>query len=125
MSDPVAETVRRYFERVTAADADAFVALFSDDAEVADPVGTPPLHGPAAMAKFHARLHRAWQSLAMTPQVVHVRGTGAAVHWTAQGTSASGHDIAFDGINVFEVDGDGRIARMAAYWDLEGVVAQF
>lgn len=125
MSDRVAETVNRYFERVTAADADAFVALFSDDAEVADPVGTPALHGPAAMAKFHGRLHRAWQSLTMTPQVLQVRGPSAAVHWTARGTSASGHDIAFDGINVFEIDGDGRIARLAAYWDLEGVVARF
>lgn len=125
MSEHVVETVHRYFERVTAADGDAFTALFSDDAEVADPVGTPALRGPAALAKFHGRLHRAWQSLAMTPAEVHVRGDRAAARWTARGTSASGNEIAFDGINVFDIDERGKITRLDAFWDLEGVVARF
>lgn len=125
MDDRVTGAVRRYFEAVTAPDGDAFAALFTDAAAVEDPVGTPPLVGPADLAKFHRRLHRAWQALAMTPGEVYVRGDAAAAHWTAAGTSAGGNRVEFAGINVFEVAADGRIARLAAYWDLEGVVARF
>lgn len=114
-----------YFERLTAPDAEAFAALFAETAEVRDPVGSPTLVGPAGMTKFHGRLHRAWRSLRMAPVESHVRGGEAAVRWEANGTSAGGNEISFGGINTFTVDENGKIARLDAYWDLEGVVARF
>lgn len=121
----VGGVVASYFERATAPDAAAFAALFADAAEVRDPVGAPALVGPAGMTKFHGRLHRAWRSLAMAPVETIVRGREAAVRWQANGTSAGGNEITFDGMNTFVVDDEGRIERLDAYWDFEGVVARF
>lgn len=125
MGSLVSTAVERYFALVTAPEADAFVQLFADDAEVEDPVGAPTLLGPGGMAKFHGRLHRAWQRLAMTEVERFERGNRAAVRWTASGLSAGGKAIAFDGINTFDVGEDGKITRLSAYWDFDGVVAQF
>jgi ketosteroid isomerase-like protein len=121
----VDEIVTSYFERVTAPDAEAFAALFAATAEVRDPVGAPALAGPAGMTKFHARLHRAWQSLEMTPVESYVRGREVAVRWQAHGTSVGGNEISFDGINTFVVDDDGKIARLDAFWNFEDVIARF
>ena len=125
MSSTVADRIDDYFAAVTGPDAAVLTALFADEAEIEDPVGAPPLVGPGGMAVFHKRLHRAWQSLVMTPSAPYVRGNRAAVRWTASGMSAAGKAIAFEGINVFEVGDDGRIARLQAFWDFESVVAQF
>jgi steroid delta-isomerase len=60
----------------------------------------------------------------LRPERIHVRGDRAAVSWSAEGHSATGKDIAFEGINLFEVDASGKILSMTGYWDLEGVIAQ-
>lgn len=116
MDDDVVLAVGRYFERLTAPDPEAFAALFAETAVVRDPVGAPPLSGPAGMTKFHGRLHRAWSALQMEPVERYPRGREVAVRWRASGVSATGHAIAFDGINTFGLAGglfvSGRAARM-------------
>jgi steroid delta-isomerase len=116
--------IEAYFASIADAEAQAFVDQFAEEATFADPVGGPVLTGRDGVAKFHKGLRRAWQRLDMRPTAVHVRGGRAAAAWTATGQSASGKDIAFDGVNVFEVDDDGRIARLEGYWDFEGVIGQ-
>lgn len=125
MGSIVSDSIERYFARIGEPDGAEFAGLFAEEAEIEDPVGAPPLLGPGGMTVFHKRLHRAWQSLVMTPVACYERGNSAAVRWTANGMSTGGKAIAFDGINVFEVRDDGKIVRLKAYWDFEGVVAQF
>ncbi|MEO8082400.1 MAG: nuclear transport factor 2 family protein [Ardenticatenales bacterium] len=125
MGSIVSDSVDQYFARLTGPDAAAFAGLFAPEAEVEDPVGSPPLLGPGGMTIFHQRLHKAWRSLVMTPVVRYERGKSAAVQWTANGMSTGGSAIAFEGINVFEVRDDGKIVRLGAYWDFESVIAQF
>jgi steroid delta-isomerase len=89
-----------------------------------DPVGTPVHRGHEGVAGFHKGLHKAWSAMSMTLDDVFVRGNRAAARWSATGTSASGKQISFGGVDVFHLDGDGRIARLEGFWDLEGVIAQ-
>jgi steroid delta-isomerase len=116
--------VRAYFDGIVASDVDALLGLFAADAVMSDPVGTPEHLGHEGVARFHKGLHRAWTDLAMTVDEVFVRGTTAAVRWSAKGTSTTGKEIAFDGIDVIHANEAGRIARLEGYWDLEGVIAQ-
>jgi steroid delta-isomerase len=115
-----------YFEALDAEpeSAERFIALFDEQAHFEDPVGSRALVGHEGIAKFHKGLTRAWSRLRLSPERIHVRGNHAAVSWTAEGHSATGKDIQFDGINLLEVDAEGRIRSMSGYWDLEAVIAQ-
>ncbi|MEG2045399.1 MAG: nuclear transport factor 2 family protein [Comamonas sp.] len=48
------EVVRRYVAALNAADLDAIVALYAEEAVVEDPVGSPPKQGLAAIRAFYA-----------------------------------------------------------------------
>jgi steroid delta-isomerase-like uncharacterized protein len=121
---PPEAVVAAYFRAVGTAELADFLALFSEDVHFEDPVGSPVLTGHDGAARFHKTVGRAWQRLSMAPGAVYARGPHVAAQWSAEGHSASGKDIRFDGINVFTLDDQGRIARLEGYWDWEGVVAQ-
>lgn len=125
MTNPsVHDAAAAYFTAIRDADADAFADLFSADIHFEDPVGGPVLSGHDGVRKFHKGLRRAWQDLRMDTRDVFARGPRAAIRWHAEGKSATGKDIAFDGVNVVEIDAAGKIRRLEGYWDLEAVIAQ-
>ena len=51
-------------------------------------------------------------------------GNGAAVKWTGHGTSTSGREVNFEGIDIFEVNDDGKIQTVRAYWNPAEMIAQ-
>lgn len=53
-SEHMVNVVLRYIAALNAADLDAIVALYADDAVVEDPVGSPPKQGLAAIRAFYA-----------------------------------------------------------------------
>jgi len=124
--DQTRQAALAYFDTLGTGEADAFVALFSPDAYFEDPVAGPgpALDGHDGLRKFHRGLRRVWQSLRMDVGDVFVRGSRAAVRWRAEGVSASGKAIAFEGINVIAVDDQGRISRLEGFWDVERVMGQ-
>jgi steroid delta-isomerase len=122
-TDATEQAVRAYFDAATAPDLAAFLALFASEVHFEDPIGVPVL-GADTLPRFHKGLQRAWQQLKMVPDAVHVRGRAAAATWHAEGLSATGKTIRFEGIDTFEVDEAGRIRRVLGYWDMEGMLAQ-
>jgi hypothetical protein len=44
------------------------------------------------------------------------RGDRVAVSWRAELTAANGKSTRCDGIDLFEFDAQGRIARLTGYW---------
>jgi steroid delta-isomerase len=46
------------------------------------------------------------------------------VKWAGKGTSNSGKEVKFEGIDVFEVNGDGKIQNVWAYWNPGEMIAQ-
>jgi steroid delta-isomerase len=124
MDDIVLSAVEKYFETLGAADQEPFVAQFSHDVVLVDPVGTPVLEGHSGVAKFHKGVARAWKQLRLVPERSFIREDRAAVYWQAEGESSSGKRIQFDGINTFSVNDNGEICRLEGFWDIEGVIAQ-
>ena len=58
-----------------------------------------------------------------TPDQVFVAGDGAAFSWTVQLTTKHGRSVTFEGIDVIQVNDQGKIQTLHAYWDPAPVLA--
>jgi len=122
--DKISRAVRAYFLAIRAMDADAFANTFAEDGTTFDPVGTPGITGRAAISEFLTSICKNFKSVGLTEESVFVAGNGAAVKWTGRGISATGKEVSFEGIDVFEVDADGKIQTVRAYWNPAEMIAQ-
>jgi steroid delta-isomerase len=122
--DKISSTVRAYFLAIRAMDAEAFANTFAEDGTTFDPVDTPGITGRAAIREFLQNICQNFKSVGLTEDCVFVAGNGAAVKWTGQGISASGKDVKFEGVDVFEMNEDGKIRTLRAYWNPAEMIAQ-
>ena len=122
--DKISRAVRAYFLAIRAMDADAFANTFAEDGTTSDPMGTPTISGRPAIREFLASICKNFKSVALTEDSVFVAGNGAAVKWTGSGTSASGKEVNFEGIDVFKVNRDGKIQNLWAYWNPAEMIGQ-
>ena len=122
--DKISRAVRAYFLAIRAMDADAFANTFAEDGTTFDPVGTPGITGRAGIREFLQNICKGFKTVGLTEDYVFVAGNGAAVKWTGQGVSASGKEVKFEGVDVIEVNEDGKIQTVHAYWNPAEMIAQ-
>lgn len=123
--DPLVEAaVSGYFRTVSERDKNAWLALFDKNAAVHEPVGTTPAEGREGLEEVWQVFTGPFASLVIRSDEVFYSGTGAAARWTAQATSPDGKSADFCGITVFEVESQGRIQAVMAYWDPASVLIQ-
>ena len=115
--DKISHVVRAYFLAIRAMDADAFANTFAEDGTTFDPVGAPGITGRAAIREFLQTICKNFKSVGLTEDCVFVAGNGAAVKWTGRGISSNGKEVKFEGVDVFEVNEDGKIKTVRAYWN--------
>src|SRR5215813_3454381 len=120
----ISRAVRAYFLTIRAMDADAFANTFAEDGTTFDPVGTPGITGRDALREFLSSICKNFKSVGLTEEHVFVAGNGAAVKWIGRGTSATGREVKFEGIDVFEINEDGKIQTVRAYWNPAEMIAQ-
>lgn len=123
-ADRVSRAVRAYFLAIRAMDAEAFANTFAEDGTTHDPIDAPPITGRESIAEFMASICRNFKSVSLDEESIFVAGNGAAVKWTGKGTSTSGKEIRFEGIDVFEVNAEGKIQNVWAYWNPAEMIAQ-
>ena len=123
-SDKVSRAVRGYFLAIRAMDAEAFANSFTENGTTCDPMGSPPISGRAALHEFFASICKNFKSVSLNEETVFVAGNGAAVKWTGQGTSINGKDVKFEGIDVFEINDEGKIQNLWAYWNPAEMISQ-
>lgn len=123
-ADKISRAVRAYFLAIRAMDAEAFANTFAEDGTTFDPVGTPGITGRDAIREFLTSICKNFKSVGLTEESVFVAGNGAAVKWIGKGTSASGKEVKFEGIDVFEINEDGKIQTVHAYWNPAEMIAQ-
>ena len=123
-ADKISRAVRAYFLAIRAMDADAFANTFAEDGTTCDPMGTPSIAGRDGIREFLSSICKNFKSVGLTEESIFVAGNGAAVKWTGTGTSANGSDVKFEGIDVFEVNPDGKIQKVRAYWNPAEMIAQ-
>ena len=123
-ADKISRAVRGYFLAIRAMDADAFANSFAEDGTTYDPVGTPGITGRVAIREFLESICKNFKTVGLTEDAIFVAGNGAAVKWTGHGTSSSGKEVKFEGVDVFEVNPDGKIQTVRAYWNPAEMIAQ-
>ena len=106
-----------YCAAFTAGDQSAYVALFSEDAWIEDPVGTPTHHGHEGIGAFFAQSSGLADSIELRlTGPVRVAAGECAFPMQAR-PSIGGDTYCMDIIDVMTFDDDGRITTMRAFWD--------
>ena len=123
-AERVSRAVRAYFLAIRAMDVDAFANSFAEDGTTCDPMGAPPIKGRDGLREFFQSICKNFKSVALNEESIFVAGNGAAVKWIGQGTSINGSQVRFEGIDVFEVNEDGKIQNVWAYWNPKEMIAQ-
>lgn len=118
MSEEMIRTaVSNYLAAICAKDVDAWLATYAPDGVSHDPVGTPPLVGKEALRQFFNSIADLFETLSMGTDQVFIGGNCAAFKFTGQGRGKNGRDVTFEGIDIFEVNDEGQIQKVMAYWD--------
>ena len=100
------------------------MACFTEQATSYEPGAPAPLQGHAALRQFLAGVLAAFQDIDLTEDHVFLSGDRVAVKFTGRATGKNGRKIVFEGIDVFEINQDGRIQQMWGYWDPAAMMAQ-
>ncbi|GEN87100.1 nuclear transport factor 2 family protein [Oceanobacillus sojae] len=111
---PMKKTLQEYVDAFNANDLEHLMSLFSDEASVEDPVGSPPKTGRIEIEAFY----RESMTGAKLELLVSPRGSysNAATITFAVHTEKKGHSIRIDVTDVMTFDSAGKIATMHAYW---------
>ena len=107
----------KYTKAVTATDVDTIVSIYAPEAKIQIPVGGPVHDGIDAINTFY-RENELAESLEVTGAAC-VAGLEAAVPLRAV-VVQDGRRLELDVIDVAEIDEQGRVLSMRAFFDLEG-----
>ena len=123
-TDHIQKAVADYFAATRAMDANAWVSTFAEDAISHDPVGAPPMAGHAALRQFFEGIVGAFETVGLFEDQVFTSGNEAAVKWTGRGTGKNGREVTFEGIDVFEINDEGKIQTVRGYWNPAAMMAE-
>jgi len=112
---------------VAAKDRDAWLALFADDAIVADPIGPSPLdpegkghRGRAAIAAFYDNVIATAEAIEFEFTASYLSGDEVAEVGIIRTTLAGGvHQAVVHGVYTYRSDGAGRIAALRTFWEFD------
>jgi steroid Delta-isomerase len=122
--ETISRTIKAYFAATRAMDIEAWVSTFAPDAVSYDPVGAPPTAGHDALRQFFMAIAGAFDTVGLSEDHVFIAGNGAAVKWTGRGKGKNGRQVTFEGIDIFELNPDGLIQTVRAYWNPAEVMMQ-
>ncbi|OBI89119.1 nuclear transport factor 2 family protein [Mycobacterium asiaticum] len=125
--DALLAAVERSPQAVSVHDRTAWVAVFTDDARVEDPVGSSPHVG-------HDEIYRFYDTF-IGPRDIKFHRDLDIVHGPAvlrdlqlevgMGAGVTMHIPAFLRYDLRDVDGEWKVAHLRAYWELPAMMLQF
>jgi predicted ester cyclase len=113
--EQVKTTVESYVNAFAACDPGALLVLFADDAVLAAPVGAPPIVGKSALTTWFENLLSSFEAIDFTVEDMFVAGNEAALVFSLA-MSREAKVVTIRGVDVFSIDGQGKIASLAAYF---------
>ena len=114
--DQVRAAAENHAKLFAAVDKEAWLDLYADNVSFQDPYPAPPSTGKDGLIEFWDRVHGMAKDYDFEIKILAVAGDRAAMAITAS-LSMDGARYAFDAVDVFEVNDEGKIARFTAYWD--------
>ena len=122
--EKVQELVDGYYAALRNRNLDDWLELFASDIIAYTPVGAPGTEGHDGMRLAFKTITGTFKKIDIQVESMFFGGSTAAVKWTARGLGHNDENVTFEGINVFEVDIQGKIWRIHAYWDPEAMMRQ-
>ena len=114
---PTPPVVTAYFRAACSLDAGAMAACFASGGEVVDPAAPGPIRGTLALKVFYGAIAGSFARLEIREEGVVAAGRFVAARFAGTATGASGKSAFFEGLDVFELDEQGRILRLTGFWD--------
>lgn len=115
---------KRSIEYAMSKNKDAWLALYRDDATLHDPVGVSPLDPTGLGHNGKAAIEKFWDTVIGPSNITLTAGArcpsgqySCAVPMRAENNLGGGITTTVDMIAVYEVDENGLIRSMRAYWD--------
>ncbi|MEM9254260.1 MAG: nuclear transport factor 2 family protein [Pseudomonadota bacterium] len=125
------EANKKSIQYAMSGDKQAWLALYTDDAIVCDPVGKSPMDPEGNGHQGVAAIEAFWDSTigpANLEITVNKRWTSGehccCVAQVARNTYAEGKYADCDMLAQYEVNDEGLITRMAAHWDFDDMMEQ-
>ncbi len=116
-TEKIASLVTIYFDNMAAMNPEGWVEIFSEDAVIHDPVGTPPRRVHKDSQQFFKLLSNFCEEIKLCKDYIFLVKNGAAVKWTMQIVAKNGCRAVSEGISVFEINDAGKIQKVLSYWD--------
>lgn len=117
MSEQVAQKFIQALGRLESQrDLETIVATFAEGAEVGNVLTPEQFKGPQGAREFWDHYRKAFGEVTSTFRNVIATDGRAALEWTTEGTSVTGHPLRYDGVSILEIHGD-RVTRFRAYFD--------
>ncbi|MEM7136211.1 MAG: nuclear transport factor 2 family protein [Myxococcota bacterium] len=113
-----------------AKDKASWLALFADDAFLADPVGKSMLDPEGAGHQGKAAIERFWDTVIANANLTLVASQRIACHDTCvavlQATNEMGGGIktVVDMVGLYQVNDEGKLQSLKVYWDFGKLMAQ-
>jgi hypothetical protein len=120
----IAAAINSYFTNLAAMNPPGWLENFAADAITYDPVGKPGNSVHETYEKFFGLLSNFFAQMTITQDYVAIAANQAAVKWTMQVLAKNGKTAQAEGISIFEFNQDGKIQKLSAYWDDDGMMAQ-
>ncbi len=109
--------ISHYYTHLTQMNPQGWLDTLADNAVIYDPVGKPPLNPQEDSQKFFRILTTFYETFEISQESLVVVGKEAAVKWTMKVIAKNGRQGMAEGISVFEVNDQGKITQIKAYWD--------
>jgi ketosteroid isomerase-like protein len=106
-----------YFDNMAAMNAEGWLEIFSKNAVIHDPAGTPQKLVHKDSQQFFKILSNFFEKIELSKDNIFFVKNGAAVKWTMQVVAKSGRHVTSEGISVFEINDIGKIQKVSSYWD--------
>lgn len=114
------QTLEAYVEYINTAQMDALLALFTPDAVIEDPVGTPPKTG-RAITDWFADTIAFGAHIRPTASIRGSHANAAALIFEVSFRSPDGQRTLIRSLDVCTFNPDGLITSLKAYWGTEDV----
>ena len=125
------EANKRSIQYAMEGNKEAWLALYAEDAVVADPVGVSPMDPSGEGHRGKAAIEQFWDNVisqAKLDILVDKRWTSGAhcccVAQVAHNDLGDGNITRCDMLALYEVNEEGLITRMAAHWDFDDMMEQ-
>lgn len=111
--------VETFYGALRENDVELWGSIFAEGGVLVDPIGTPARHGRSEIQEFLSGVLSLCDKFGVSENYVFVHENTAVVKWTGNGTGKNGCSFTFEGIDIFELNEQGKIQSLKAYWDAE------